>query len=114
MSYGDLMGDRPAHIRKAQHNESFLNRELLPQSGYNDWKITAIFYAAVHYIDAGLARMNIHPTDHAGMDVRNVYVSNHFRHISAKFPPNTKLFIINVDMHVMNLIAKIIYSHLKS
>lgn len=79
------MGDRPAHIRKAQHNESFLNRELLPKKGFNDWKIVAIFYTAVHYVDAGLARMKIHPLGHTGSDGRNTYVSVHFRGISGKY-----------------------------
>lgn len=78
------MGDRPSHIRKAQHNESLLNRHL-PTTGFNDWMITAIFYACLHYVDAGLARMRIHPDHHGGSDGRNRYVSVHFRGIVGRY-----------------------------
>ena len=79
------MGDRQGHIRKAQHNESFVRKQILQLRGCNDWKVTAIFYAAVHYIDAGLARMNIHPIRHEGKEGRNTYASVHFRKIASKY-----------------------------
>ncbi|UKJ06319.1 hypothetical protein [Solitalea lacus] len=41
------------HINQAQHNETFLAFiENHSPDDYNDWKITVIFYIAVHYIQA--------------------------------------------------------------
>lgn len=42
-----------SHLKKANYNEKFLEafEELLPDD-YFDWKITVVFYIAVHYIDA--------------------------------------------------------------
>ena len=78
------MGDRPSHIRKAQHNMSLLNKHL-PKKGFNDWKITAIFYACVHYVDSALAKLKIHPISHTGFDGRNTYVAANLRPISGKY-----------------------------
>jgi uncharacterized protein (UPF0332 family) len=85
MNSGDYMGTRPEHIRKAQHNDAFLKNELLKLADYNDWKVIAIFYSAVHYVDAALAVLNIHPINHQGSEGRNTYVSVHFRRISGKY-----------------------------
>jgi hypothetical protein len=42
-----------SRLKKAKYNEDFLTKfeELLPND-YFDWKITVVFYIAVHYIDA--------------------------------------------------------------
>jgi uncharacterized protein (UPF0332 family) len=85
MNCGDRVGSRPEHIRKAQHNDVFLKNELLAMNDYNDWKVVVIFYSAVHYVDAALAVLNIHPIRHEGNDGRNAYVSVHFRKISRKY-----------------------------
>jgi uncharacterized protein (UPF0332 family) len=79
------VGTRPEHIRKAQHNDVFLRKQLLAMADYNDWKVIAIFYSAVHYVDAALAVLNIHPIRHEGSDGRNTFVSVHFRKISSKY-----------------------------
>jgi hypothetical protein len=85
MSSGDRVGTRPEHIRKAQHNDAFLKNELIDLTDYNDWKVVTIFYSAVHYIDAALAVLNIHPITHEGSGGRNAYVAVHFRRISGKY-----------------------------
>ncbi|MBU0609046.1 MAG: hypothetical protein KKI08_14265 [Armatimonadetes bacterium] len=35
---------------------------------YLDWEVTALFYAAVHLVDAALAGLSIHPTCHVQKD----------------------------------------------
>ena len=42
-----------SRLNKAKYNEDFLAKfeELLPNE-YFDWKLTVVFYIAVHYIDA--------------------------------------------------------------
>jgi hypothetical protein len=78
------MGDRPSHIRKAQHNLSLLNNNL-PTTGFNDWRVVILFYACLHYVDSRLARLNIHPDVHGGAHGRNRYVSVHLRSVSTKY-----------------------------
>jgi hypothetical protein len=51
------------HISKAEHNEA-LYEELTTAGGYADWEITALFYAALHYVDAWLSRSGTHPHAH--------------------------------------------------
>ena len=78
------MGDRPSHIRKAQHNLSLVNK-CNTINGFNDWKITILFYACLHFVDARLAKMRIHPSSHDGRDGRNTYVSAQLRPVSGKY-----------------------------
>ena len=49
MKYGD-------HINKALHNEAFIEQFNLPDSDFPDWAVTVISYAALHYVDALLAK----------------------------------------------------------
>ena len=62
------MPTRDEHIRKAKHNESFISSFDLNSTPFLDWVVTAIFYAALHYLDAYLAENNKHPGTH---QVRN-------------------------------------------
>jgi hypothetical protein len=50
------------HVLKAEHNEFFVSQTDNP---FFDWKLTGIFYSALHYVDAYLATMGIHPPSHA-------------------------------------------------
>lgn len=52
-----------AHIGKARHNEEFA-ASLSGDATYRDWEVTGLFYAALHYADAWLARRGHHPTRH--------------------------------------------------
>ena len=69
------MPPRPEHIRQADHNEGVFSR--LDSLDIIDWTITVMFYAALHRVDAYLARSNIYPTKHNGSNPlgRNQYVS---------------------------------------
>jgi len=50
------MATEQAHLRQARHNEEFLGIFNLRATPYLDWAVTAIFYAALHYIRALAAR----------------------------------------------------------
>jgi hypothetical protein len=65
------MPTREEHLRKARHNEQFY--ATVDAAAYSDWAITVIFYAALHYVDAFLARIGggINPGAH---DVREGWV----------------------------------------
>lgn len=39
------------HIEKYNHNKSFLN-EISSINGFEDWQVTIIFYAAIHYLES--------------------------------------------------------------
>lgn len=61
------MPDVTDHILQARHNEEFY--QATDKNVYSDWAMTAVYYAALHYIDAFLARVNI--IDPGGHDVRD-------------------------------------------
>lgn len=59
------MGDRQSHLEKAEHNLKYIETFELNKTIYLDWAVTAIFYTALHYIDAylafeGFTRINNH------------------------------------------------------
>jgi len=57
------------HKRKAEHNELFAKSI---DGGTNaDWIVIALFYSALHYIDAFLALKGIHPVHHTGPGSRD-------------------------------------------
>ncbi len=47
------------HLAQARHNEAFLASLDLPTTPYLDWAVTAIFYAALHYLRGLLARHHV-------------------------------------------------------
>jgi uncharacterized protein (UPF0332 family) len=51
------------HLGKKDHN---LDTSAFLYSGmtYADWEVTTLFYAAVHYVDAYLDTIGIHPRSH--------------------------------------------------
>lgn len=53
------MASKDAHLRQAAHNEELYNRLL--NTKFLDWAITAVFYSALHYIDAYLATLPLPP-----------------------------------------------------
>lgn len=59
------MPTQQAHLQQAEHNESLYRHLAAAAPTYADWQITALFYAALHYVDSYLAKTNIHPPDHA-------------------------------------------------
>lgn len=56
------------HQRQAQHNEAFVRSFDLDTTPYLDWVVTAMFYAALHLIDAYLATKDVHFSTHRGRD----------------------------------------------
>jgi hypothetical protein len=52
------------HLQKATHNERFADSLDLSQRSHLEWAITALFYAAVHYIEAYFAKFGFHCPDH--------------------------------------------------
>lgn len=59
------MGNMRFHIDKAERNEQFFLHHNLRTSPFNEWGVTVLFYAAVHYVDAVLAQESgLHPTKH--------------------------------------------------
>ncbi len=49
------------HREKAEHNEFFVKNVGNP---FFDWQVSGTFYAALHYVDAYFATLNIHPHTH--------------------------------------------------
>jgi hypothetical protein len=51
-----IMGDTNFHIKKAERNEQFFQSNNLRTSTFDEWGVVVLFYSAVHYVDAVLAR----------------------------------------------------------
>lgn len=64
------MPSRDDHLAQAQHNLLFA--ESIDAVQYSDWVATALFYAALHYVDAFLDTKGHHPGKH---DVRDGFVA---------------------------------------
>jgi len=81
------MTDKPAHLRKAQHNEKFLQfvqrNDSISTPVFPDWMVTVAFYVALHYVDAKLAELvGCHPVDHTE---RNRLVAVNLRSVSPNY-----------------------------
>ncbi len=75
------MPDVPDHISQAIHNRQCAAKFL---AGCRDWAITAAFYAAIHYVEAGLVATEVEhsniscPPDEALHDYRQRMVQEKF------------------------------------
>jgi len=68
---GGFLSNESQHISQAQHNELFLSY-IEKDPDYLDWKFIVLFYSALHYGDAFLAkRYRKHCESHK--DRRNMY-----------------------------------------
>jgi hypothetical protein len=76
------MGDRIGHLDKASHNASFLGNLIRNENKFVDWIVTVAFYVALHYVDAALASLHIHPKNHRD---RNRAVSVNFKPVATKY-----------------------------
>ena len=56
------MPPKEEHLRQAAHNREFY--DAISPSQFTDWSVTALFYAALHNIDAYLAENDYHPRTH--------------------------------------------------
>lgn len=59
------MPDKEQHIDQANHNYQFWNRLNSETTPYLDWVVSAIFYEAVHWVEAFLATKEINSGTHA-------------------------------------------------
>jgi hypothetical protein len=57
------MPSEDEHIAKAEQNEA-LFREFIAAGTNAEWAAVILFYAALHYVDAWLARSDVHPRSH--------------------------------------------------
>lgn len=87
LEFSGDMPNRSSHLSKARHNEKLLISKMASSeySNYKDWVATVAFYTALHYVDANLARYDIHPTSHRGRMGRNAAVSHHLRKVASKY-----------------------------
>ena len=61
------MPSEAEHLTKAVHNEMFcayLDSIVMNGETYYEWEAVGLFYSALHYVDAYLARMPYHPRNH--------------------------------------------------
>jgi hypothetical protein len=49
------------HIKQWRRNRNFAKKI---DATYRDWQVTVIFYAALHAVDAALAKLNVKVADH--------------------------------------------------
>lgn len=56
------------HLKKAQHNETFVKSFDLDSTPFIDWAITGLFYSALHYMEAYFAKQGAHSPDHRTRD----------------------------------------------
>jgi hypothetical protein len=59
---------RDDHKAKAEHDKQFVDSLELSTTPYLDWAITALFYAALHFVEAYFATMKRHSPDHRTRD----------------------------------------------
>ena len=52
------------HLSQAESNERFAESIAALPARFPDWEITALFYSALHYVDAFLSTQGIHPRNH--------------------------------------------------
>ncbi len=56
------MPDKEQHLNRAKHNWNFY--KTITDSEYLDWSVNALFYTALHYVDAYLDTEGYDPTNH--------------------------------------------------
>lgn len=62
------MPAKPIHVAKAQGNEGFALSLSLDSQPKIDWALIALFYAAMHYVEAYLALTGQHLRSHTHRD----------------------------------------------
>ena len=50
------------HLAQADHNERFVSSFDVDSTQFNDWVVTGMFYAALHYVNAYLAYAGYPPS----------------------------------------------------
>ncbi len=57
------MPNEQKHREQFTRNKQLLDTDVFGNS-HNDWKITVVFYCAVHVIETFLSRINVHTSNH--------------------------------------------------
>lgn len=57
------MPNEQKHREQLSHNKQLLNTDVFGSS-HNDWKVTVVFYCAVHVIETFLSSINVHTSNH--------------------------------------------------
>ncbi|MDO8689901.1 MAG: hypothetical protein Q7R39_07795 [Dehalococcoidia bacterium] len=83
------------HIEKAERNEEFYNSFGLSTSTFNEWAAVVLFYVAMHYVDAILAR-------EAGIPSTFQHPTSHVRRNSALSMCPTLNSIASAYLHLYN------------
>lgn len=61
------MPNTEVHLRQANHNEAFF--DAIKPDLYSDWAVTVLFYSALQYVDAYLAKLgHLDPGTHEARD----------------------------------------------
>jgi len=68
------------HIIQARHNETFYDN--IDKNAYSDWAMTALFYAALQYIDAFLATVGMVDPGGHGVRDQEINAQAHLRSIA--------------------------------
>lgn len=74
----------------AESNERFAESIAVLPTRFPDWEITALFYSALHYVDAFLSTQDIHPRSH---DRRIVSI----RHYTGTWEDYRDLYTLSLD-----------------
>ena len=90
-------------VDQGQHNESLLNhlKATFPDK-YNDWKITIIFYSAIHYLKAyaALNKKNIGVTHH------EIFINTDSHNKNATFPIQKGAYLLYKDIYQYSRTAR--------
>jgi hypothetical protein len=101
------------HLEQTRHNRRFF--DSLDTDAYSDWAATALFYTALHYLDAFLATLGIHPLRHpdrtrevrARLELREIFDDYRFLKDyseNARYNPPTRYSQAQLqDMNVVHL-----------
>jgi len=78
------MPSKTRHRQQALHNYAVYEYLNASPQATTDWQITVLFYAALHYVDAYLANIDVHPRSH---EDRDAYVSvlADLRHVASSY-----------------------------
>lgn len=80
------MADYNVHITKYTHNRKFSNALINTSDNYSDWQTIAIFYSALHIVEAILCRcFNEHTDNHKERHSFMLDHPNVFNHKSMKY-----------------------------
>jgi len=92
-----------SHIDQGKHNESLLSHlKVNFPDKYNDWKITIIFYCAIHYLKAyaALNKKNI------GVTHNEIFINTDSLNKNASFPIQRGAYLLYKDIYQYSRTAR--------